>query len=374
MIIQSERFDYYLRFRWPHNFTRPETCPNGDCNFILYIPWEFGAVPKIWDLEYGKTDAIWTPSIFSARMFPENMQHMIKVVPHGVDCAKIRERKKSFLPLKLPDTLSFLYIGADLPRKGVDILLKAWCSAFSIHDDVELILKLSYSHTSTSLHMIFKDDTEMKRVYSIEPSKCAKITLVDKYIENISTLYESADVYVNPSRAEGFGLTPLEALANGLVVISSDMGATVQYLSSSSAELIKSRKERCEIWPCHEKSLCVFPSGTGNFNKCEELFDFPVWYSLDENSLVKTLQATKANLESLRLKAAAGKRYVCEHFSWSNIAKIANHELSRAHNSKEMGPWSTRVAKLKSIVHSVPSIREIIDLDSFEHIGHLFSS
>ena len=372
-----ERYDCYLRFQWPHNFTRPELCRKQTCKFILYIPWEFGSVPKSWDREYEKIDAIWTPSSFSAQMFPKNIRGIIKIVPHGVKCDNFlhQKRKKSILfEKKLPSTTSFLYVGADLPRKGVDILLKSWCSAFYVHDNVELILKLSYSHTKTSLHTIFESEVAMKREYGVDPKKCAKITLLSKYVSDISKLYESAHVYINPSRAEGFGLTPLEALANDLVVISSDKGATVQYLSSSSAELVHSRRERCKIWPCQGQSLCVFPTDSGSFTKCEILHEYPSWYSMDRNSLVKTLQNTEVHLKSLGSKAIAGRDYVCEHFSWANIANMARYELNPPSTMIDRELWSKQFKNLKSTHFLVPAITDIIDLESFEYLNDYFSN
>jgi glycosyltransferase involved in cell wall biosynthesis len=181
-------------------------------------------------------------------------------------------------------------------------------------------------------------------------------------------------VYINPSRAEGFGLTPIEALAKDLVVISSDKGATNQYLSSSSAELVHSRWERCEIWPCQKKSLCVFPTDSGSFNKCEMLNEYPSWYSMDEHSLIKTLQNTKAHLKSLASKARAGRNYVCEHFSWSNIANVARHELHPHLSLINRELWSKQFENLKSLSLLVPSITDIIDLNSLEYLNDFFSS
>lgn len=42
--------------------------------------------------------------------------------------------------------------------------------------------------------------------------------------ETIALYYQAADVFVHPSRAESFGMTPVEAMASGTPVIVSDAG------------------------------------------------------------------------------------------------------------------------------------------------------
>jgi len=47
--------------------------------------------------------------------------------------------------------------------------------------------------------------------------------------QKLSQLYHSADIFLWPSRYEGFGLPPLEAMACGCAVISTDTGAIREY-------------------------------------------------------------------------------------------------------------------------------------------------
>ena len=265
--------DVYIRFKWPHDFTRPANCPVGICKFILYIPWEFGYVPKEWKRQLTTVDSIWVPSSYNARMFfTHNMVHMDKVyvVPHGINCIpnntyapKIRVRLREKLNITSNMTV-YLYVGGVLPRKGLDILISAWRLAYNSTDNAVLLIKASYSHSA--------DLTDrLKR-----STHCSRIVLIKKWFSDIGQLYDLADVLVHPSKAEGFGLTPFEALAYGKVVIASDQGATNDFMSTEYSILVESKKEKCTVWPCKGRSLCLFPLKS-SWSACKELESHPFW-------------------------------------------------------------------------------------------------
>ena len=55
---------------------------------------------------------------------------------------------------------------------------------------------------------------------------------------NINDWYRALDLFVAPQRWEGFGLTPLEAMATGVPVVAADVGAFSEQLASSEAGLL----------------------------------------------------------------------------------------------------------------------------------------
>jgi glycosyltransferase involved in cell wall biosynthesis len=54
----------------------------------------------------------------------------------------------------------------------------------------------------------------------------------------VADFYRACDIFVYPSLLEGFGLPPLEAMACGIPVISSDCGGTADFLSESNALVV----------------------------------------------------------------------------------------------------------------------------------------
>jgi len=55
---------------------------------------------------------------------------------------------------------------------------------------------------------------------------------------NINEWYRALDLFIAPQRWEGFGLTPLEAMATGVPVVVTDVGAFSEQLASNNAGLM----------------------------------------------------------------------------------------------------------------------------------------
>lgn len=109
----------------------------------------------------------------------------------------------------LDSTRMYAYVGALLPRKGLDILLNAWCRASVPADNVVLVVKTSYSHGGEALRQ--------KLLGAESHEACGKLIHLDGWLGEggLESLYDAADILVHPSRAEGFGLTPMRQWAVG---------------------------------------------------------------------------------------------------------------------------------------------------------------
>jgi len=164
-----------------------------NCNFIIV------------DSENTKKDVI---KIFKV---PEEK---IDVVYLGVDEKyKILNKKQSlFLSKKYTKTDKFiLYVGTLEPRKNIPNLIRAYCK---IKD------KLPYKLIITG-----KKGWKYKPIFDlISELKLEDDVIFTGYIpeEDLPALYNGASAFVFPSLYEGFGLPPLEAMACGCPVITSN--------------------------------------------------------------------------------------------------------------------------------------------------------
>lgn len=63
--------------------------------------------------------------------------------------------------------------------------------------------------------------------------RAAAIAVLPGFLEDLADFYAALDLFVMPSRSEGWGLTALRAMANGLAVIASDVGGLSELVAQN---------------------------------------------------------------------------------------------------------------------------------------------
>lgn len=132
----------------------------------------------------------------------------VHVIGHGVAAALLREPADPdgiAARLGLPDAY-VLAVGTVEPRKGLDVLLKA--TALPGAPDLPVVIAGPRGWGSVELGGV----RALGRVSD----------------EELAVVFRRAGVFVMPSRAEGFGLPLLEAMALGVPVVHSDAPALVE--------------------------------------------------------------------------------------------------------------------------------------------------
>ncbi len=128
-----------------------------------------------------------------------------------------------------PPSKYLLYIGSAYPHKGLDLLIDIWGELETTHPDLHL--KIAGA-----------DDFFMQRLKN--EVRRRKLTRIDflGYVkdEELPDLYRDAAAFMYPSRFEGFGLPPLEAIQAGCPVISSDATALPEVLGPEGAFFFQS--------------------------------------------------------------------------------------------------------------------------------------
>jgi len=135
----------------------------------------------------------------------------ITLVPHGVDTSRFYPRSEGH-PAVSPDRLSLLFVGRLASRKGVSRAIR--CMA-RLPDDgpFELLIAGTGRHEDR-LKALAADLGVRDRIefLGFVPD------------EDLPALYTAADVFLFPSRYEGFGLVFLEAMACGTPVVGTPVG------------------------------------------------------------------------------------------------------------------------------------------------------
>ncbi len=172
--------------------------------------------------------------------------HKVQLLPHGVDTQlfsplsdDVRDRNRTGLSFQEDDVV-FLNVGAPFWNKGIDLLLLAFARVNLRYANTKLILK-----DSGALYGVSVRD-QIKKIVASHPKliteqfiKSVILLEANQSIHKMRALYDLADVYVSPYRAEGFNLPVLEAMAVGTPVIVTSGGATDDFCPSGLAGIHK---------------------------------------------------------------------------------------------------------------------------------------
>jgi glycosyltransferase involved in cell wall biosynthesis len=156
-----------------------------------------------------------------AHEFRVPLERMSMVEP-GTDAPRIGPRQPG-------NAVALLSVGAVVPRKGYDLLVA------SLHQIRDL-----------RWHLVIAGDCS-RSIATVRElrAQIARLGLTERIDmrgalspKEISRLYSSSDIFVLPSRFEGYGMAFTEALAHGLPVVGTRVGAAVQNVPAHAGVLV----------------------------------------------------------------------------------------------------------------------------------------
>jgi glycosyltransferase involved in cell wall biosynthesis len=203
---------------------------------IGYHPWESTLLKPGWAKLMNECDEIWTPSPLLADWYVTyaGIKKPVYVYEHGVDPVWTPEHRK------VEDKFRFLHMGAEAARKGGYELMRAFRKGFQNRDDVELTLKMI--NPGWNIPVIGKTNIVNRTVA----------------LPQLVSLFHEHHAYVYPSWGEGFGLTPLQAMATGMPTITvPDWAPYAHYLDP---RLNIKAKTHASQWPMLHPGKMFSPS------------------------------------------------------------------------------------------------------------------
>jgi glycosyltransferase involved in cell wall biosynthesis len=193
-----------------------------------------------------------TPSTWSAHLMMEHgfSPGVVKVIPHAASAQYFFPQEASNILAQRQalgfeqDEVLLLNIGAPLWNKGLDILIKAFAIAHQKRPKLRLIIKDQQKTYGLSGKDFIR--AELVRHSLLTESILNAITLlsVNLNLPQMSSLYNCADWYISPYRAEGFNLPALEAMACGTPVIVTGGGATDEFVFGSPNHRLSAKEYR----------------------------------------------------------------------------------------------------------------------------------
>lgn len=168
-----------------------------DQHTTIFTMWESGSLPEPFRETIHNFDQVIVPSHQNAELF-SRYHPDVTMVPLGID-------PKVWYPTERPKVgreFRFL-IGGSGPRKGTDLAYKAFRAAFATWPEDGPVPTLIMKNPKAE--SFYGPNVEMITGHISDEAE------VD--------LYASAHCYLQPSRGEGYGLQPLQALAQGCPTI-----------------------------------------------------------------------------------------------------------------------------------------------------------
>lgn len=167
--------------------------------------FESDKLPHDWKDYLDAADKVLVPSTWCQKIFKQSGIES-EVVPLGYDDDVFKYKPRKLKRSERKDFV-FLHYNAFNARKGFLELFKAFTQEFAPDEPVKLVLKTTLKSCPAGFPLIPSQYPNVEAIYGA----CSE--------EELAELCGKADCFVFPSRGEGFGQTPLEAMATGLPAI-----------------------------------------------------------------------------------------------------------------------------------------------------------
>ncbi len=197
--------------------------------------FETDRLPSDWVPRLNDMDGVMVASSFNVKTFTDAGVNPNKLfmVPGTVDTDWYQPG-----PSVQHEIYNFVSVFDWSYRKGWDILIKAWAKAFHAGDPVRLVIKTTTIGASDT-----NPDGDIETTLNhIGKSRkhCAQVTVINERwtIHQLLNFYRLGDVFVLPTRGEGWGRPIFEAMACGVPAIVPNWGPSVEWLNSQNSFLI----------------------------------------------------------------------------------------------------------------------------------------
>ena len=293
---------------------------------IAYNVWESTKqIPEFFNriLEF---DQFWCPTEWQRRCtieqgYPEDR---VKVVPEGVNGNLFRPFNSSSDRLNIKkklyekygiseDKISFMIFGRWDYRKSVQEICEMFFDTFQYVDNVVLIISADNPFSTDGLESTEERLEKLVPNYNPEKTRILHFPEREEYINWI----RSGDVFLSCSRAEGWNLPLMEAIASGTPSIYSGWGAQQEFAQGIGHEVIvSSEKSPKKVFMIDKKN------------------DLGVWGEPDFDHLELVLHDVHKHINQLRSKSEKLSKYIRELYTWENAAIKAKRYIDELVSKK----------------------------------------
>lgn len=247
---------------------------------------------------FKNADQVWVPSTWGRQVLINNgvSPEQVKVVPEGVDADR-------YYPVGRPcrnERFRYLFVGKYEDRKSCTELIDAWADTMGQNKSVELIIKTNYFVDAPDKWKALENHVNSKNLDNL-------VAVWGEYTsKQLFDLYATADVFVFPTKGEGWGLPIIEAAAMGLPIITTNYSAQSDYLNEIADSCIFV-DYRLDSIACPDYAKHYKPTN-GSWGQ---------WAIPDATSLKVALIAAESNYQNLAKNAVKNSEKIRKNWNWT---------------------------------------------------------
>ncbi len=301
--------------------------------YVGYTTFETDRIPDPWVSSCNQMDEIWVPSTFNLKTFARSgvQREKLHVVPHGLDPRLYRPEVTSPLDVGIQKDFTFLSIFEWTYRKGWDVLLKAYLEEFSPEEDVRLVIR-SYQGGGVigkNVPPVSEQLSGFIQNNGFDPDNIPTIIFLANMVPSslMPSLYKTADIFVLPTRGEGWGIPFTESMLMQVPVIATRWGGHLEFMNDENSYLI----DIDGIVPVSTKQVTDSPFYRGHR-----------WAEPSVKHLKLLMRHAFENRGELEEKGQAARQHILDNFTIHHAALKVTERLLEIEKKR-----ATRARKLR---------------------------
>lgn len=262
---------------------------------LAIVPFETTRIPESWVSRLNKFNGLMVPCKQNIQMMRDSgVTIPIELIHWGVN-------DELYYPLERNNSVfTFGTMGALSVRKGTDLLVTAFEAAFPKKiKDVQLICKSSHSYYP----FMVRDDR-----IKVDLSILTHSELLTEFFKNI-------DVFVFPTRGEGFGLPPLEAMATGVPAIVTNWSGPEEFMNKEVGWTLSYKMKKAE-----------------EFDKNVYKEDCGEWAEPNFDELVEAMRYAYYHQDEVSKKGKTAAQNVYDNWLWKDKIKMFHEAIDKLIN------------------------------------------
>lgn len=271
---------------------------------IQWIVFESTRIPENLLAVCQTSEQVWVPSDWGRSVLVAHgiKPSAIRVIPEGVDGSQFHTHGRK--PYRKDRPFRFLSVGKYEQRKSLDETIDAFAQVYANTPAIELIIKSNYFTNHDQKFNSLKD--KIKNLSNVQ------LIWGDMPTNDMAELYRSCDAFVLPTKAEGWGLPLIEAVASGLPVITTMHSGHTEFLRHISDSVLPVTYTIGAI-TCPEYQS-YYPDSSGDWGR---------WARPDVFSIAAAMQTVCREYDRLFELACANSFVIRRTFTWRNSVDLA---------------------------------------------------